>query len=80
MNCCNDYGQCTRGADCPARPASCDSLGVCQDRTPPCKNCHPVKPEGSGAVFPEGEVMALNVSTAFVLGLALAYGLLEYVS
>lgn len=42
MNCCNDYGQCTRGADCPARPASCDALGVCQDRTPPCKNCHPV--------------------------------------
>ena len=24
MNCCDDYGQCTRGADCPAR---CESAG-----------------------------------------------------
>ena len=22
MNCCDDYGQCTRGADCPARSES----------------------------------------------------------
>ncbi len=22
MNCCDDYGQCTRGADCPARRES----------------------------------------------------------
>lgn len=42
MNCCNSYGQCTRGEDCPARRATCDSLGVCQDREPKCKNCHPV--------------------------------------
>lgn len=44
MNCCDAAGNCTQGPDCPARPASCDSLGVCQDRKPSCKDCHPVKP------------------------------------
>lgn len=42
MNCCDAAGNCTQGQDCPIRRPSCDQLAVCQDRTPPCKNCHPV--------------------------------------
>lgn len=39
--CCDSYGNCTRGPDCPARP-SCDELAVCQSREPACRDCHPV--------------------------------------
>ena len=39
--CCDDWGNCTRGPDCPARRPSCDELAVCQDRRPPCKGCKP---------------------------------------
>lgn len=51
MNCCNDFGQCTQGHNCPARPAavapikvqrrSCEALGVCRSRTTACKGCTP---------------------------------------
>jgi len=27
---------------CSDHARKCDQLGVCQDRTPPCKDCHPV--------------------------------------
>lgn len=54
MNCCNDFGQCTQGDHCPARPAavapiklqrrSCDELGICQGHATPCASCSPASP------------------------------------
>lgn len=50
MNCCDDFGTCTRGHGCPAQgPAvvapvkqsitRCQELGVCQSLTPCCSGC-----------------------------------------
>lgn len=50
MNCCSDYGTCTRGPGCPAQgPAvvapikqsitRCQELGVCQALSPCCSGC-----------------------------------------
>lgn len=42
MNCCNDFGQCTQGPDCPVRATpstmfkTCDDLGVCQNQDAEC--------------------------------------------
>ncbi|WP_137921661.1 hypothetical protein [Hydrogenophaga sp. 2FB] len=74
MNCCSDYGQCTRGADCPARARTCDQLGVCQDRTPRCKGCKP------GPLEVLSSEKARDVTTAVVLGLSLFYGLVRWFS
>lgn len=48
-------------------PMTCDQLGVCQDRTPRCKGCKP------GPLEVLSSEAALNVATAVVLGLALAF-------
>lgn len=44
MNCCDDNGKCTGGHGCVTHARSCDELGVCQGRTPPCSLdcCAPV--------------------------------------
>jgi hypothetical protein len=50
MNCCDAYGNCRQGRDCPARgPAvvapikqsitRCQELGVCQSLSPCCSGC-----------------------------------------
>jgi len=36
MNCCDANGKCTGGDGCAAHRRSCEELGVCQGRTPPC--------------------------------------------
>lgn len=42
MNCCDDNGKCHGGTGCAERPVrSCDELGTCQGRTPPCAGCTP---------------------------------------
>lgn len=69
MNCCNEYGQCTRGTDCAVRP-SCDELAVCQSREPRCEGCEPPR-----LVAALSSRDALDYATAVVLGLALCYGL-----
>lgn len=36
MNCCDASGACKEGVGCAARQRSCEELGVCQGRIPPC--------------------------------------------
>ncbi len=61
MNCCNDYGQCTQGQDCPARPAAvapikltrartCEELGLCQSKATPCAGCAPIEVQPAPAL------------------------------
>lgn len=56
MNCCNDFGQCTQGDNCPARctpvarikvsrPRTCEELGICQGHDHPCASCTPIIPQ-----------------------------------
>ena len=67
MNCCNAYGKCTLGFNCPAHSAppiqrrSCDELGVCQglgaDQCPNCDHfeCEvevPCSPEPACPTYP----------------------------
>lgn len=72
MNCCDSFGNCTRGPDCPARP-SCDELAVCQSREPRCEGCEPPR-----LVTALSSHDALDYATAVLLALLLAYGLLEW--
>ena len=65
MNCCNDFGQCTSGTNCPTRPATvapikvqrrtCDALGICQGHPNACANCSPQEQADT-----ESDLAALN--------------------
>jgi len=88
MNCCNEFGDCRQGRDCPVRgPAvvapikqsisRCQELGVCQSLTPCCSGCSVTSTdEQEYALDRVTYYMAIGIATACTV--AVAFGILSY--
>lgn len=85
MNCCNQYGQCNQGRDCPVRttqaPAKvaiarplyrrCDIAGVCPQPDAECHERCLLATDDNGEALTQMETVAIWLVTTLAVGLVL---------
>ncbi len=74
MNCCNDFGQCTRGADCPARAHLHTRNGGAQVDTTRPHSDMPIVDLGDEFFRAEGALALCARWLVLVVGIAIGMG------